>query len=485
MLYALTTGRDLPVGEAQPAPKRLVSGYPDTLDLIVSRCLAAEARDRFDSCASFAAALREALAAATAARPAATGAGGASALDATVAVVVARQAAPPRPAATIKPGSQSVPLVHLLDAAGNRVDREFVRHTGLRIGRGEQNDIVLKSAAVSQEHARVDWLDNRVTVTDLGSTNNTQVHGTNLLPQVPQEWGDEQWVRIGPYWLWLELPPPEIDLRRIEIMLDQRSRSMEITPGKPVTCRVTVSNQTQQIPAGGAVGGGHTGGVGGRYAHAPPPAARRTARHGPRHQRTALAARAREDLQRDGSRALDHRPDAQSRHRGRHLERRAVRAGKADAHTVQGVRVRSATYNVSLHNNGNRAVGFALSGSDSDRKLDYSLAAEGYPSASRFSIEVPPGDRMDVRLQVLAPKRWFGSTTPHSFTVQASPIDGKQESKIEGHFLHRAVFPIWALALAPIVLIAMLMVVPWLMRPELRTLYLDPINPEPDTTFSV
>jgi hypothetical protein len=88
-------------------------------------------------------------------------------------------------------------------------------------------------------------------------------------------------------------------------------------------------------------------------------------------------------------------------------------------------------------------------------------------------------------LQVQTSKRWFGSTTPHSFTVQATPVEGRQESKTEGHFLHRAVFPIWAIALVPVLLILMLMLVPWLMRPQVRTVYVEPINPKPDTTFAI
>jgi hypothetical protein len=147
--------------------------------------------------------------------------------------------------------------------------------------------------------------------------------------------------------------------------------------------------------------------------------------------------------------------------------------------------VLSANYNVALYNNGNRPLTYVLTGSDSDRRLEYVFSAEGYPSSNRFSIEVAPGEKTNVRLQVQSPKRWFGSTNPHNFTLQALPVEGKQESKMEGHFLHRAVFPTWAIAVAPILLIGLLMLVPWMMRPEVRTVYLEPLTPKPDETFTI
>jgi serine/threonine protein kinase len=499
-LYALTTGRDaFPKDAARFAsggnaafvpPKRLVRGFPDALDTIVSRALATDPRDRFESCAAFAAALRDSVVVAGLTAPgravpagAASGSGAANLLEATVTMPAAKQAPPARPQPSIKPGSQSVPRVHVLDGSGNRIDREFVRNSGLRIGRGEGNDIILKSSAISQEHARIDWLDNRVTITDLGSTNNTLVAGQRLMPQVPHEW-EEQWVQIGPYWLWLETPPPEYD-DRIEIRLDQRSRAMTITPGKPVTCRVTLSNQTDKI------------------------------------QQVELSVDGIPSQWVEGTRTRHHLPLVEQRDADLVISVPRTPEGRAGTYTVT-VRVhsttdptlkpgaatatwtvepfeatkvmmapakasgmRSAVYSLTLLNNGNRDVTYVITGSDSDRKLEYSLSAEGYPSTSRLSIEVPHGERLDVRAQVLATRRWFGSSAPHNFTLQAQPADGQQEVKVEGHFLHRAVFPVWAIALAPVLIIGLIMLLPWLMRPQVRTVYLDPVNPEIGATFTV
>jgi serine/threonine protein kinase len=495
-LYALTTGRDaFPQDAARFAsggnaafvpPKRHVRGYPDTLDTIVARALASDPRDRFESCAAFAAALRDAVLVAGVARPSGGGvadASGAADLQATVTLPAAKQSPPARPAPSIKAGSQSVPRVHVLDGSGNRIDREFVRNSGLRIGRGEDNDFVLKSPAVSQQHARIDWLDNRVTITDLGSTNNTLVAGQRLMPQVPHEW-EEQWAQIGPYWLWLETPPPEYD-DRIEIRLDQRSRSMTITPGKPVTCRVTLSNQTdkiQQVEL--SVDGIPSQWVEGtRTRHHLPLVEQRDAElviHVPRSP-DGLAGTYTVTVRVHSTTDPTLKPGAATAT----WVVEPFESSKVLMAPAKASGMRSAVYNLTLLNNGNRDVTYVLSGADSDRKLEYSLSAEGYPTATRLSIEVPHGARLDVRAQVLATRRWFGSTATHNFTLQAQPTDGQQESKVEGHFLHRAVFPIWAIALAPVLLIALIMLLPWLMRPEVRTVYLDPVNPEPGTTFTV
>ena len=61
----------------------------------------------------------------------------------------------------------------------------------LTIGRGEDADVQLRNAAVSKRHARID-LGPRSTVTDLGSTNGTYVHGERIAPG--------QAVEIQPGW---------------------------------------------------------------------------------------------------------------------------------------------------------------------------------------------------------------------------------------------------------------------------------------------
>jgi hypothetical protein len=497
-LYALTTGRDpfprSAAGDAAVAsPRRLVRGYPDALETIVVRCLASDPRDRFPSCAALATALRDAgvaanfaeSAAAIVARPGAAPPPAVANLTAPV-PATKQAAAPPRPAPTIKPGSQGVPVVHVLDSAGNRVDMEYLRNTGLRLGRADDNDIVLKSTAVSLQHGRIDWVDNRITVTDLGSTNNTLLRGARLLPQVPQEWDGEQWLQIGPYWLWLELAPDVIDYKnRIEVTIDQRGRSMTITPGKPSTFRVTLSNQTtviQQVEVSvEGVPGEWVQGTSTRR-HVPPLEQRDidlvvTVPRSPEGRAGTYTATIRVHSFTDPT--MD---------QGAAVGTWTVEpfeAAKLLLTPSKASGVLRASYTVALHNDGNRPLTYAFTAADNDRRLECLFSAEGYPSSNRLSLEVGEGQRATVRLQVQTAKRWFGSTSTHNFAVEASPNEGRQDAKTEGHFLHRAVFPVWAIAVAPLLLIALLMLVPWMMRPEVRTVSLEPLNPRPGETFTV
>lgn len=67
---------------------------------------------------------------------------------------------------------------------------------GLRIGRGAGNDVVLGTAGVSRQHARV-WLEGGQTfICDEGSTNGTYVNGVRLTPGLPHMLQPGDTVRI-------------------------------------------------------------------------------------------------------------------------------------------------------------------------------------------------------------------------------------------------------------------------------------------------
>jgi len=76
------------------------------------------------------------------------------------------------------------------------------------LGRRPYNDIVISNLAVSGEHALLHWIDGRVAVEDLHSTNGTYVNRQRVTRQ-PLHHGDV--VHIGQYQLRLELTPEEYD----------------------------------------------------------------------------------------------------------------------------------------------------------------------------------------------------------------------------------------------------------------------------------
>jgi len=54
-----------------------------------------------------------------------------------------------------------------------------ISRTGM-IGRAPDNDFVLSDPLVSAHHARIEWNDDGVLITDLGSTNGTFVEGQRV-----------------------------------------------------------------------------------------------------------------------------------------------------------------------------------------------------------------------------------------------------------------------------------------------------------------
>src|SRR5262249_20450762 len=135
-----------------------------------------------------------------------------------------------------------------LDESGAIVETRLLTGTGLTLGSAPVNDVILRSGRVSEKHARIDWDGTHVTVTDLGSSENTLLEGHRLLPQVAQPWVPEKWLKIRPYWIWLEhkLGPPT-ERKIIDVLLDHGGREMSLIPGKQAVCRVTLVNQKSQV----------------------------------------------------------------------------------------------------------------------------------------------------------------------------------------------------------------------------------------------
>jgi len=95
----------------------------------------------------------------------------------------------------LPPDGPGEPVLLVVTESGTRTERFRGRRT-LLAGRSQAADIVVDDATVSKLHARVE-IGARATVTDLGSTNGTFLHGERVAAQVPIEiqpgWG----IRIG------------------------------------------------------------------------------------------------------------------------------------------------------------------------------------------------------------------------------------------------------------------------------------------------
>lgn len=80
-----------------------------------------------------------------------------------------------------------------------------IKITGMTIGRGSDNDIVLKDRQASRNHTKIEFRDGAYHVIDLDSTNGTYLENTRLLPGISEVWTPDKPLRIGSAWFRLLL----------------------------------------------------------------------------------------------------------------------------------------------------------------------------------------------------------------------------------------------------------------------------------------
>ena len=80
------------------------------------------------------------------------------------------------------------------------------------LGRADDQDVVLSGDKVSRRHLRIErGLGDIVRVIDLGSKNGTFLGGYKLISGVAETWDKADTLRVGNYWVRLELPRAKLD----------------------------------------------------------------------------------------------------------------------------------------------------------------------------------------------------------------------------------------------------------------------------------
>ncbi|NWF69259.1 MAG: protein kinase [Chloroflexi bacterium] len=253
MLYELVSGR-LPFQpntlqdairmhsqEVPPLPSQLRPNVPRALEQIIMKALAKNSNDRFQTAAEMGQALIGASAAPnadSAAPPAAlrTDYGSAGPLAAAPAQINL-------PAAAGDAGRARI----LYGRANQQPTVVWIESDVLLIGREGEKNLLLDSAQVSRNHARLDrGYDGRYRLTDLGSSNGTFLGGAQLRPNTPVEWRPGQIANIGDFWL------------KLEIIGAQRSQpSAAALAGAPpgALLSVPLAGQPAVVPAASAAQG--------------------------------------------------------------------------------------------------------------------------------------------------------------------------------------------------------------------------------------
>lgn len=93
------------------------------------------------------------------------------------------------------------------DANGQVANRFSFDHGSYVIGRQDGCEIVLASASVSRQHARIFVDQGRCYIEDLGSANGVLVDGQRVVKQ--RDLGTASQIRVGDYYLYLEYKRPE------------------------------------------------------------------------------------------------------------------------------------------------------------------------------------------------------------------------------------------------------------------------------------
>ncbi|MBK9052482.1 MAG: FHA domain-containing protein [Chloroflexi bacterium] len=91
-------------------------------------------------------------------------------------------------------------------------EQEIVRQTLTqgthRLGRTQENSLVVPSNHLSRHHLQIEVTAEGVMVTDLGSTNGTNLRGRKLTPHTATSWPDNEALQIGPLTLRFTVTAP-------------------------------------------------------------------------------------------------------------------------------------------------------------------------------------------------------------------------------------------------------------------------------------
>ncbi len=135
--------------------------------------------------------------------------------------------------------ASDAPRLTLADDSGRVLRVIPLTGAGLTFGRAAENDVLLNSDTVSRCHLRLDWDGERATVTDLGSSNGTELDGLRLPLQQAVPLPMRGVLRVAPFWLRLEGATLQT---RNPIGLVLEEQHMVLAPGSTGTLRLRVAN---------------------------------------------------------------------------------------------------------------------------------------------------------------------------------------------------------------------------------------------------
>jgi hypothetical protein len=368
-----------------------------------------------------------------------------------------------------EPLQAAAPTIQVFYGRNTFIKTQAIGGAGVTIGSAAGNSIVLSAAeGVSPNHVMIEWDGHQVTVRDLGSKTGTRLKRQELHPQFPATWQSKEWLKVGNYWIWLH-PPGVIDpIDKVEVLLDESGKSMTLTPGVSATCQVTIVNQKTQVDHFRlSVGGIPTSWVidgaskdvevkanGGKKVvplviKVPKDSSARAGEYP-----VQIVA---------GSKVHKAVDQAYAKATWTVLPFDSVSLTLTPP-KVSGRRVASFTVNLRQEGTGEPAYTLSASGDDDEKQLELAFVTSKDVEQSQPRIQLRPASSKTVKLKLTAPRRWIGTAAKCGITVHAQADDGTVHTK-EARFHHRAIFPPWLLAVAPVVALAIGFYVVYSLRP--------------------
>lgn len=241
---AVRAHRSGPVLSASNRP----AGLDVRLEEILNRCLAPDPQDRYQSAHEIALALREFQGGSKVAQP--------TEPEQPQPTPVAAPAPPPSPPPPENKGGTHVTNMTWPNAApsmyppadrsdlfgfdllmirykNQQLDPLPIRQDIITIGRDATNHVALQGTKgeVSRSHARIERNpEGGYYIVDLGSTNGTYLGREKLIPKQPRYWDPDKSVRIGDYWLKLDLMR---NRNRSGALRQQPGRTQQHAPSQP------------------------------------------------------------------------------------------------------------------------------------------------------------------------------------------------------------------------------------------------------------
>jgi serine/threonine protein kinase len=268
ILYQLCTGqlpfqpqsaRDVLTGGVPAPPRSLRPEIPAVLEAIILKAMARNTAERYRSMEEFLLFLRREV-------DKLPPAGAAVAAVGPAVPVSAPPAVSPSPARPLPPPAPPVAAIPAAaPATSSDADYLIIRHPRLEpqtfllhkwlitIGLQGDNDLVLKDSGIAAKHARLERTDTGWNVIDMGSLNGTFLEGSQLLPDMPEQWKPGQQVMLGDYSLEWKSGLAQKQVEKVEVVsvadagrlyMSIQPTQLTTHPGLPAQAVLELENQT-------------------------------------------------------------------------------------------------------------------------------------------------------------------------------------------------------------------------------------------------